>query len=170
MPAKLDRCVDSVKADGKSEDSAYAICVDSTGIKKKKGGGWTKGDVKEIIRQCINEVLGDVVSTPTESYGLGYSHGVSQVSEQDDFVQIMKGDDPTAVGGFNYRLTECGVDTRMGYDNGKHTLMVRRDHLPMATDTLINTGDELGEMIGKKLEERYFNKKDEKINNGQRQN
>jgi len=26
MPAKLDRCVNDVKAEGKSEDSAYAIC------------------------------------------------------------------------------------------------------------------------------------------------
>ena len=26
MPDKLDRCVDKVKGEGKSEDSAYAIC------------------------------------------------------------------------------------------------------------------------------------------------
>ncbi len=26
MPEKLDRCVSKVKAEGKSEDSAYAIC------------------------------------------------------------------------------------------------------------------------------------------------
>lgn len=42
MPKKLDKCVKKVKKDGKSEDSAYAICSASTGIKKKKGGGWTK--------------------------------------------------------------------------------------------------------------------------------
>ncbi len=33
MPAKLDRCVKDVKNEGKSEDSAYAICnssIDST--------------------------------------------------------------------------------------------------------------------------------------------
>ena len=29
MPEKLDRCVNDVKAEGKSEDSAYAICNSS---------------------------------------------------------------------------------------------------------------------------------------------
>jgi hypothetical protein len=43
MPAKLDRCVRKVKAKGHSKSSSYAICSKSTGIKKKKGGGWTKG-------------------------------------------------------------------------------------------------------------------------------
>lgn len=43
MPAKLERCVRHVRSQGKSKSSAYAICVKSTGIKKKKGGGWTKG-------------------------------------------------------------------------------------------------------------------------------
>lgn len=42
MPKKLDKCIKKVKDEGKSEDSAYAICSSSTGIKKKKGGGWTK--------------------------------------------------------------------------------------------------------------------------------
>lgn len=42
MPAKLDRCVDKLKKKGYSEDKAWAICVESTGYKKKKGGGWTK--------------------------------------------------------------------------------------------------------------------------------
>jgi hypothetical protein len=32
MPKKLTDCVKDVKAQGKSEDSAYAICVDSTGL------------------------------------------------------------------------------------------------------------------------------------------
>ena len=44
MPKKLDRCVQGVMAQGKTEQEAYAICSDSTGIKRKKGGGWTKGD------------------------------------------------------------------------------------------------------------------------------
>lgn len=42
MPKKLDNCVKQVKAQGKKESSAYAICTTSTGIKKKAGGGWTK--------------------------------------------------------------------------------------------------------------------------------
>lgn len=46
MPKKLDKCIASVKKQGKSKDSAYAICSQSTGIKKKKGGGWTSGKTK----------------------------------------------------------------------------------------------------------------------------
>ena len=42
MPKKLEKCVKAVQKTGKSKDSAYGICVASTGIKKKKGGGWTK--------------------------------------------------------------------------------------------------------------------------------
>ena len=46
MPKKIERCVKKVKATGKSKSSAWAICSKSTGIKKKKGGGWTKGKKK----------------------------------------------------------------------------------------------------------------------------
>lgn len=41
MPAKIDRCVAKLKRAGKGK-SAWAICSKSTGIKKKKGDGWTK--------------------------------------------------------------------------------------------------------------------------------
>ena len=44
MPAKMDRCVKAVKKSGKTESQAYGACVKSTGIKRKKGGGWTKGN------------------------------------------------------------------------------------------------------------------------------
>jgi len=47
MPAKLDRCVKKVQAKGHSKSSAYAICTTSTGIKRKKGGGWTTGKTKK---------------------------------------------------------------------------------------------------------------------------
>ena len=40
MPAKLERCVKHVTGQGKSKSSAYAICSNSTGWKKSKGGGW----------------------------------------------------------------------------------------------------------------------------------
>jgi hypothetical protein len=42
MPDKLDRCLKKVRAKG-GVKNPYAICVASTGIKRKKGGGWTKG-------------------------------------------------------------------------------------------------------------------------------
>jgi hypothetical protein len=46
MPAKLDRCVRKVKAQNAGKDkkvNPYAVCSKSTGYKRKKGGGWTKG-------------------------------------------------------------------------------------------------------------------------------
>lgn len=43
MPRKLDRAVRKIMAQGKSKSSAYAIASAVTGIKRKKGGGWTKG-------------------------------------------------------------------------------------------------------------------------------
>lgn len=33
MPEKLERCVADLKAQGKSDDSAWPICIDSTGLK-----------------------------------------------------------------------------------------------------------------------------------------
>ena len=36
MPEKLEKCVADVKAQGKSDDSAWGICVDSTGEKPHK--------------------------------------------------------------------------------------------------------------------------------------
>lgn len=71
MPAKLDRCVKKVKKQGKDESSAYAICSTSTGIKRKKGGGWkhTKESVgfKNVLNKSINEMLsGDVVGSSGE--------------------------------------------------------------------------------------------------------
>jgi hypothetical protein len=43
MPKKIERCVKKVQRKGHSKSSAFAICSKSTGIKRKKGGGWTKG-------------------------------------------------------------------------------------------------------------------------------
>ena len=36
MPEKLERCVDDLLDQGKSKDSAWPICVDSTGEKPHK--------------------------------------------------------------------------------------------------------------------------------------
>lgn len=43
MPAKLERCVKGMKKKGASDNMAWGSCVKSTGIKRKAGGGWTKG-------------------------------------------------------------------------------------------------------------------------------
>ena len=46
MPKVLERCVQKVRAQGNAKN-AYAICVESTGYKRKRGGGWTKSDAKK---------------------------------------------------------------------------------------------------------------------------
>lgn len=43
MPKKLDSCFNKVKANSGKKVNPYAVCSASTGIKKKKGGGYTKG-------------------------------------------------------------------------------------------------------------------------------
>ena len=45
MPPKLERCVRKVKRKG-GVKNAWAVCIKATGIKRKKGGGWTKGKKK----------------------------------------------------------------------------------------------------------------------------
>lgn len=63
MPEKLERCVNKVKKQGKDESSAYAICSSSTGIKKKKGGGWkkTKTMKESMEKKKIVEFIKNVV-------------------------------------------------------------------------------------------------------------
>ncbi len=55
MPEKLEKCVADVKAQGKSEDSAWGICVDSTGEKPhkevKENNNSIKADIVEAIFQ-----------------------------------------------------------------------------------------------------------------------
>jgi len=46
MGNKLDRCVNKVKAKSGKKVNPWAVCSKSTGIKKKEGGGWTKGKKK----------------------------------------------------------------------------------------------------------------------------
>ena len=50
MPEKLDRCVRDVKAQGKDDDSAWAICVSSTGEKPHHD------TVKEEVAKAIGMV------------------------------------------------------------------------------------------------------------------
>ena len=54
MPEKLEKCVADVKAQGKSEDSAWGICVDSTGEKPHKE---VKDDVSDSIKRDIVESI-----------------------------------------------------------------------------------------------------------------
>ena len=48
MPKILENCIKSLMVKGHSKDSAYAICVKSTGWQKKKGGGWIKKAAKRL--------------------------------------------------------------------------------------------------------------------------
>ena len=62
MPQKLDKCVSDVKAQGKSDDSAWAICVSSTGekphkeVKEKNHSCSIKAEIAEAV---IKEHVGD---------------------------------------------------------------------------------------------------------------
>jgi len=57
MPAKLDRCVDDVKADGKSTDSAFAIC--NSTIKEEVA---TALGIAGVGDTCPNEVKQEVAT------------------------------------------------------------------------------------------------------------
>jgi len=50
MPKKLERCVRKVRKKG-GVKNPWAVCVEATGIKKKKGGGWTKGKRKRAKKK-----------------------------------------------------------------------------------------------------------------------
>ena len=56
MPEKLERCVSDLKGEGKSDDSAWGICVDSTGQKPHQNTKQaTKVKINEsIIQEKIN--------------------------------------------------------------------------------------------------------------------
>ncbi len=55
MPEKLEKCVADVKAQGKSDDSAWGICVDSTGEKPHKEAKTIQAEIVEsIIQEKIN--------------------------------------------------------------------------------------------------------------------
>ena len=74
MPKKLEDCVKSVKAKG-GKTNAWAVCSASTGIKKKKGGGWTKEktmkkesvDSKKAYVDFINGICNNDYATAKES-------------------------------------------------------------------------------------------------------
>jgi hypothetical protein len=100
-------------------------------------------DIKEVIKRIIRETLSEV-----------YDHNMLQEDYVDGFIS----EDYSCMNGYAYRLKECGVDTKMNYDNGKHKLLIRRDHLPQAIDSLNNSADDLGEQIAKRLNKRYFPK------------
>ncbi len=52
MPEKLERCVSDLKSQGKSDDSAWPICIDSTGEKPHSES------VEETIEETVmREVL-----------------------------------------------------------------------------------------------------------------
>ena len=52
MPEVLKRCVSKVKAQGKDEQSAYAICSTSTGWKKAGKHSWRKG--KKMYKEMVS--------------------------------------------------------------------------------------------------------------------
>jgi len=61
MPKSLEKCVNDVKEQGKSEDSAYAICSNSTGYKVGKGS--TKHKKKWIKEESFDSFIANVLSS-----------------------------------------------------------------------------------------------------------
>jgi hypothetical protein len=51
MPKVLEKCVKKVRADGKSESEAYAICAKQTGWVRKEGGGWRNKKTGELYEE-----------------------------------------------------------------------------------------------------------------------
>lgn len=49
MPEKLERCVADLKAQGKSDDSAWPICIDSTGEKPH-----SESIEETVMREVLN--------------------------------------------------------------------------------------------------------------------
>jgi len=54
MPEKLERCVSYLKSQGKSNDSAWAICVDSTGEQPH-----SESIEETVMRQVMNASMED---------------------------------------------------------------------------------------------------------------
>lgn len=86
------------------------------------------------------------------------SKPVNESVFEEEYVNGFISEDYSAINGYAYRLKECGVDSKMGYNNGKHNLMIRRDHLGNAIDVLKNSADELGYTVAERLQRRYFAK------------
>jgi len=58
VPEKLEKCVADVKAQGKSDDSAWAICVSSTGEKPHKEVKEDNDSIKaEIVEAIFQEKI-----------------------------------------------------------------------------------------------------------------
>ncbi len=59
MPAKIDRCVSKVKAQGHTESEAYAICSKSTGIVKTGKHTWGKQEESSYLTEdAVKKVEG----------------------------------------------------------------------------------------------------------------
>lgn len=59
MPEKIEHCVAAVKGQGKSKDSAYAICSKSTGWKVGKGS--TKHKKKWVKESKFDEYINSLI-------------------------------------------------------------------------------------------------------------
>ena len=54
MPEKLERCVADLKAQGKPEDSAWPICIDSTGEKPHSEESIEETVMREVLNASMN--------------------------------------------------------------------------------------------------------------------
>ena len=100
MPEKLERCVKDVKAQGKSEDSAWGICVDSTGEKPHQ----------DTVKQEVAAAIGMAESHNPLDIPFGY-----EVAES---VSVPSGASAVSIGA-KRKVGEVNVDNT---HDGKKTL------------------------------------------------
>ncbi len=65
MPAKLDRCVSDVKGQGKSEDSAWAICNDS--LKEEVAEAIGMGETHNPLDIPFGYEVGETTAIPSSA-------------------------------------------------------------------------------------------------------
>ncbi len=79
MPAKIDRCVSKVKAQGHTESEAYAICSKSTGIVKTGKHTWGK---KTPVSEAATIKIGQIIQEASR-YQSEYPDGLYVMAKFD---------------------------------------------------------------------------------------
>ena len=113
MPKALKSCVDDLLGQGKSKDSAYAICSKSTHWKRKKGGGWKNDKTGEVYNESFLDLF--LEESPYEGLDKGALHRWCKIPEDQDVTcecikKALASDDPHVrkMGSFARNLSKKG--------------------------------------------------------------
>ena len=124
----------------------------------------TPNQLKKLIKECINDVLkeysvGGYSSTVGYDDGTNVSGGITPMTEDGGYHNLLKGKDYATVSGLSYHLKEEGCDTKISYEEGNHRLMVRRDHLQKVFEMLKDSHDGVELAIAERLNSTHFKTK-----------